>query len=88
MLLANRGVTLSADDFTALEEAGARGGAVRRANARARGRGASCEGEAQLAEETPVVEQLKQEIRTLRTERDQVRQRVERLLTQLDALEL
>jgi hypothetical protein len=31
---------------------------------------------------------MKQEIRSLRTERDQVRQRVERLLSQLDALEL
>ncbi len=44
--------------------------------------------EALLDEQSPAVDQLKQEIRALRTERDQVRQRVERLLAQLDALEI
>ena len=34
------------------------------------------------------MEQLQNEINALRAEREQVRQRVERLLTQLDALEL
>jgi hypothetical protein len=34
------------------------------------------------------VEQLQKELNVLRTERDHVRQRVERLLAQLDSLEL
>jgi uncharacterized coiled-coil DUF342 family protein len=34
------------------------------------------------------MDQLQNEINALRAERDQVRQRVERLLAQLDALEL
>jgi chromosome segregation ATPase len=83
-------VTLSADDFTALEDRVVRAVELvkRERQARAAAEERAAKAEAQLAEETPVVEQLKQEIRTLRTERDQVRQRVERLLTQLDALEL
>jgi uncharacterized coiled-coil protein SlyX len=44
--------------------------------------------EAQLADQRPLIDQLQAEVHALRTERDQVRQRVERLLTQLDALEL
>ncbi len=44
--------------------------------------------EAQLQTQSPVVEQLQSELTALRTERDQVRQRVERLLKQLDVLEL
>jgi chromosome segregation ATPase len=44
--------------------------------------------EAQLQTQSPVVEQLQSELTALRTERDQVRQRVERLLKQLDTLEL
>ena len=43
---------------------------------------------AQLQTQSPVVEQLRSELTALRTERDQVRQRVERLLKQLDTLEL
>jgi Tfp pilus assembly protein PilO len=38
--------------------------------------------------QSPVVEQLQNELNALRAERDQVRQRVERLLKQLDTLEL
>jgi chromosome segregation ATPase len=44
--------------------------------------------EAQLHEQIPVLEQLQTELKSHRTERDQVRQRVERLLKQLDGLEL
>ncbi len=44
--------------------------------------------EAQAQAQSPVVERLQSELSALRTERDQVRQRVERLLAQLDALEL
>jgi Tfp pilus assembly protein PilO len=38
--------------------------------------------------QSPVVEQMQNELNGLRAERDQVRQRVERLLKQLDTLEL
>ena len=44
--------------------------------------------EAQAKAHSPVVEQLKSELSALRAERDQVRERVERLLKQLDTLEL
>jgi hypothetical protein len=47
--------------------------------------------EAQLREhqaQSPVLERLEREVDSLRVEREQVRQRVERLLGQLDALEL
>jgi len=40
--------------------------------------------EAQLLTQSPVVDQLQSELTALRAERDQVRQRVERLLKQLD----
>jgi chromosome segregation ATPase len=43
---------------------------------------------AQLTEHVTHVEQLRTEVKTLRAERDHVRQRVERLLSQLDALEI
>jgi hypothetical protein len=83
-------VALSADDFTALEERVlravdlvkrerlARTAAEQRANA----------AEAQLREAAPMAERLEKEVSALHTERDHVRQRVERLLSQLDALEL
>ena len=43
---------------------------------------------AQLTEHLTQVDQLQGEVKTLRAERDHVRQRVERLLSQLDALEI
>lgn len=43
---------------------------------------------AQLTEHLSQVEQLQGEVKTLRAERDHVRQRVERLLSQLDSLEI
>jgi septal ring factor EnvC (AmiA/AmiB activator) len=83
-------LALSADDFSALEERIVRTVELvkreRQARAAAEERAASAE--AQLNEQSPIVGQLKDEIRALRLERDQVRQRVERLLSQLDALEL
>jgi len=42
----------------------------------------------QLQADAAILEQLQQEVETLRAEREQVRQRVDRLLGQLDALEL
>jgi hypothetical protein len=44
--------------------------------------------ETKLREQAPVLEGTQSEVKALRTERDQVRQRVERLLEQLDGLEL
>jgi chromosome segregation ATPase len=44
--------------------------------------------EAQLHEKTPVIEKMQSELQALKGERDHVRQRVERLLQQLDGLEL
>ena len=44
--------------------------------------------EAQSLQQNPLISQLQQEVDSLRTEREQVRLRVERLLSQLDALEL
>lgn len=44
--------------------------------------------EAKLREQEPLTDRLQAEVSSLRGERDQVRQRVERLLAQLDELEL
>jgi chromosome segregation ATPase len=83
-------LTLSVDEFSALEERiqrtvnlvkqerQARAAAEERANA----------AEAVISKHTPLVERLETEIQTLREERGHVRQRVEKLLAQLDALEL
>ena len=83
-------VTLSVDEFSALEERilrtvnlvkqerQARVAAEERANA----------AEEQIGKHAPLVDRLQAEIQTLRTERGHVRQRVEKLLAQLDALEL
>ena len=83
-------LALSANDFSALEERVVRAVELvkRERQARAAAEERAAKAEAQLTEQAPVVEQLKQEVRSLRTERDQVRQRVERLLSQLDSLEL
>jgi hypothetical protein len=92
--------TLTANDFTALEERVLRAvGLVRherQARADAEARVSAMEAklqdfEAQIQQiesQTPVLERLLQEVESLRIEREQVRQRVERLLGQLDALEL
>jgi chromosome segregation ATPase len=83
-------LTLSVDDFSALEDR------IRRAvdlvkqerQARAAAEEHAAQAEAKLQEQTPLMEQMQKELNTLRDERNHVRQRVERLLTQLDALEL
>jgi chromosome segregation ATPase len=97
-------LTLSVDDFSALEDR------IRRAvdmlknmrqalavaedrAAQSESRAAGAEGRAAQAEEklhaqAPMLEEMQSELTGLRAERDQVRQRVERLLAQLDALEL
>jgi hypothetical protein len=83
-------LALSVDDFSALEERVVRAVELvkRERLARAAAEERAATAETQLAEQGSLADQLKQEIRSLRAERDQVRQRVERLLSQLDALEL
>ncbi|MGC9222350.1 MAG: hypothetical protein ACP5E2_00415 [Terracidiphilus sp.] len=90
-------LAVSADEFAELEER------IRRAvdlvkqerllRVAAEARLAELEARVQQAEteaqaQTLAAQQHENELRALRAERDQVRQRVDRLLTQLDALEL
>lgn len=83
-------LTVSVDDFAALEDRIRRAVELvkseRQARAAAEERAVSAEANVRL--QSPLMEQLQNEINALRAERDQVRQRVERLLAQLDALEL
>jgi hypothetical protein len=83
-------LALSTDDFAALEER-----ILRTVNlvkqerqARTAAEERASQAEAKLGEQAPLVDSLQAEIKTLREERDHVRQRVERILSQLDALEL
>ncbi len=90
-------LTVSADDFDALEDRIYR--AVELVK-QGRQQGASVEArisdfesravraEAQLQAQALVLEQLENEVQMLREEREQVRQRMERVLKQLDALEI
>ncbi|MGB0064749.1 MAG: hypothetical protein ACLQMG_18990 [Terracidiphilus sp.] len=90
-------LTVSADDFDALEDRIYR--AVELVK-QGRQQGASTEArisdfearavraEAQLQAQALVLEQLETEVQALREEREQVRQRMERVLKQLDALEM
>jgi FtsZ-binding cell division protein ZapB len=81
---------LSVDEFSALEERILRAvnlvkqERLDRAEAEERASAA----EEKLREQAPLAERLEREVSALRGERDHVRQRVERLLAQLDALEL
>jgi len=83
-------VSLSPDDFSALEER-----ILRAVDLVKRGRAAhaaaeerAAQAEVKLREHAPLIEHLQKEVNALRAERDQVRHRVEGLLGQLDALEL
>lgn len=83
-------VTLSVDDFSALEERILRtvGLVKREREARAAAEEHAAQVEAQLREQLQAVDQSQKELQTLRAEREHVRQRVERLLAQLDSLEV
>jgi len=83
-------LTLSTNDFSALEERVLRTVELvrRERHARAVAEERATRAEAQLREQAPLVDQLEKEVSLLRAERDHVRERVERLLAQLDALEL
>lgn len=82
-------LAVSADDFSALEERILRAVELvkRERSARAEAEDRAAKAEAQAREQTVVTDQLHHELDALRAERDHVRQRVEKLLTQLDAIE-
>jgi hypothetical protein len=83
-------LAMSSSDFSALEERVARTISLvkseRQARAAAEQRAETLD--AQLSEQHALVKSLHDEVRALNAERDTVRQRVERLLSQLDALEV
>ena len=83
-------LALSVADFEALEERIVRAVDLvkRERQGRAQAEERAGKAETQVGEQSAVIDQLKQEVRGLRAERDQVRQRVERLLERLDGLEL
>jgi chromosome segregation ATPase len=83
-------LALSSTDFSALEERVARAVRLvrseRESRAAAERRAESLD--TQLSEQLGLVKTLQDDIRVLNAEREQVRQRVEKLLTQLDSLEI
>lgn len=83
-------LALSGDEFSALEERILRTVNLVKRERQARTAAEECaaQAEAQVREQAPMVENMQKELNVLRAERDHVRQRVERLLAQLDALEL
>lgn len=83
-------LSVSVDDFSALEERILRAVNLlkQERQMRAAAEARAEQAEEQLREQAPLVNQLRTELSALKAERDQVRQRVERLLAQLDALEI
>jgi FtsZ-binding cell division protein ZapB len=83
-------LTVSANDFSALEERVLRAVDVvrRERHARVAAEERAAQAESEAHEHAGQLEQLEKEVSALRSERDHVRERVERLLGQLDALEL
>src|SRR4051812_13929643 len=83
-------VALSLDDFSSLEERILRAvNLVKRERmARSAAEERATEAETKLHHQNAAAEELQKEINALRAERDHIRQRVEKLLSQLDALEL
>jgi len=83
-------LALSVDDFSSLEDRILRAvNLVKREKlARTAAEERAAQAEAKQHEQGTAIDQLQKEIAALHAERDQVRQRVEKLLAQLDALEL
>ena len=83
-------LALSLDDFSSLDERILRAvNLVKRERmARSAAEQRATEAEVRLHDQNAATEELQKEINGLRAERDHIRQRVEKLLTQLDALEL
>lgn len=82
-------LTVSADEFSALEERVLRAvNLVKRERlARAAAEDRATQAESRVAEQTETTKNLNREIELLRAEREVVRQRVEKLLSQLEELE-
>ena len=83
-------VALSADDFSALEERVLRAVELvkRERGARTAAEERAAKAESQVSEHAAELERLDRDIRQMRAERDHVRGRVEKLLKQLDSIEL
>jgi len=83
-------LTLSVDEFSALEERILRTVNLVKQERQARmaAEERATKAETQISNDALLLDRLQAEIETLHTERNNVRQRVERLLAQLDALEL
>ena len=83
-------LTVSADDFSALEDRILRAVEMvkRERHDRTAAEERAQQAELELRQMAPRIESLEREIITLKNERDHVRQRVERLLGQLDALQI
>ncbi len=83
-------LTVSVDDFAALEERVLRAVTLVKQERQARlaAEERAAQAEAQVHEQSPRLEQMETELAALKVERDRVRQRVEKLLQQLDALEI
>ena len=83
-------LALSRDDFSSLEERILRAvNLVKREQlARAAAEDRAAEAETKLHDQTAAAEELQKDVGALRAEREDIRQRVEKLLSQLDALEL
>lgn len=83
-------LALSMDDFSSLEDRILRAvNLVKRERMeRAAAEQRAAEAETKLRDRNAATEELQKEINALRAERDHIRQRVDKLLSQLDALEL
>ena len=83
-------VALTADEFTALEERVLRAvNLVKRERmARSEAELRAVAAEEKVAEQTDTIDNLNKEIGSLRGEREAIKQRVDRILSQLDALEV
>ena len=83
-------LAVSADDFAALEERVLRAVNLVKLERQARvaAEAHAAQAEAQLREQALQVEQLQRNLSELKTEREQVRKRVDKLLAQFDALEI
>jgi predicted nucleotide-binding protein (sugar kinase/HSP70/actin superfamily) len=83
-------LAVNVDEFSALEDRVMRTVALvkRERQARVEAEQKVVQTESDLLEQMTQADRLQTEVVSLRTERDQVRQRVERMLAQLDALEV
>ena len=83
-------VALSADEFSALEERVLRAVELvkRERQSRAEAEERVARSQATLTEQAAELDRMERDVKQLRAERDHVRERVERLLKQLDSIEL